>query len=269
GERLDVSFPERGITVGRFILAPVTGITIARFDEGGLGGTVGAGIPIGARFGILQDLEVRATAVPLVFAPHAGYGGLPDTEGLIGPSFGATFRFLRGFFEMGAAADFTIRTGTGESGFLFDPGVPMRLHLGRIAALDTGLFFPISNIGVAATGPGFKVSASETTGGMEIPLRFSFDAVPPRVHLLVESGVKIEDFGNAGDTFAIPLGFGGGFALPGRHGPIFDLDPFFRWPEFLTPGAQAVGAGRAKVGGDKVNAGDFETGLEFTFYLYL
>jgi hypothetical protein len=257
GERLAVSFPERGIVIGDFILAPSMILQGGQLDFG-LTKEGYAGLSFGARFGITRDLEVHAYPLPFVFAPSgaAGYGGLgPLAEGLGGPSFGAIFRFLRGPFEVGAAADLTIYTGD-ITGVRIAPGIPMRLHLGKIAALDAAVAVPIT-AGFKDTGLG----GSTTIVGLEIPVAFSIDVIEPVLHVGVNSGFAIDDFDKAGESVAIPLGFFGGYAIPGKKGPLLDIDPFFRWPDLFTPGVPA--------GGDKVNAGNIQVGVEVAGFFYL
>ena len=64
-----------------------------------------------------------------------------------------------------------------------------------------------------------------------------------------------------GDTFFVPLGVQVGVAVPGPHGPILDMTPFFEWPELLVPGARA--------GVNAVQPGIWLTGVNFTTYFYL
>ncbi len=270
GERLAVSFPERGIVIGKNILA--VGLTPSLFREeialtgtgvigGGIaratsanasGGTTGFGLSLGARFGITNDLEVHAYPLQLVFAPSsaAGYGGAgPFIEGLEGPSVGAIYRFLRGPLEVGATMDLTVLTPSGDTGVVVQPGVAARLHIGKIAALDAAVDLPITG----QKGHGGV--------GLDIPVAFSFDIIRP-LHVGANSGIAIDDFGDAGNTVAIPLGFFGGYAIPSKKGPLLDIDPFFRWPELFTPGVTGAGT-------DKVNAGNFQVGVEFAGFFYL
>jgi hypothetical protein len=256
-ERLAVSFPERGIVIGDFILAPSLVIQGGQIELGSAKDGY-AGLSVGARFGITRDLEVHAYPLPFTFTPSAaaGYGGLgPLAEGLGGPSFGAIFRFLRGPLEVGVAADVTIFTGF-ITGVQIAPGIPMRLHLGKIAALDAAVVVPI-NAGTKLSG----VGASTTTAGLEIPVAFSIDVIEPVLHVGVNSGFAIDDFDKAGESVAIPIGFFGGYAIPGKKGPLLDIDPFFRWPALFTPGLPG--------GADKVNAGNFQLGVEVAGFFYL
>jgi hypothetical protein len=261
-ERYPVSFPERPITMGGFILAPALSFTggASRFGDDAGPHTGFAGIAIGARFGITNDFEVHASVVPIVFAPSpAGYGGLgPFVEGLGGPSFGARFRFLKGEFEMGVGADLTIFTNS-ITGVQIAPGIPMRLHIGKAAALDAAIVLPINaGLGLAGGGP---LAKTETTVGLEVPLAFSIDITEP-LHVGVSSGISVESFKDAGQTFGIPAGVFAGYAIAGKRGPLLDIDPFFRWPALLTPGTKGAGA-------DKVDGGDFQIGVEIGGFLYL
>jgi hypothetical protein len=260
-ERLAVSYPERGIVIGDFILAPSMVFQGGQIDLG-IAKDGYAGLSFGARFGITRDFEVHAYPLPFVFAPKAaaGYGGLgPLAEGLGGPSFGAIYRFLRGPIEVGGGLDVTIFTND-ITGVQIAPSVPVRVHVGKIAALDAALVVPI-NAGLKAGAGG-----SNTAVGLEVPVAFSIDVIEPVLHVGINSGFGFEHLNtvageSAGQSFFIPLGFFGGYAIPGKKGPLLDIDPFFRWPDLFTPGVPAPL--------DKVNAGNIQVGLEVAGFLYL
>ena len=52
-----------------------------------------------------------------------------------------------------------------------------------------------------------------------------------------------------------------GYAIGGKDGPILDIDPFFRWPTFATPGVEAPG--------NKINSDKFQVGVELGGFFYL
>jgi hypothetical protein len=251
GVRLPVSVTERGITNPALILSPVLSLGIVRAEiPTALGPTTAAtalGIGVGAGFSITDDFGVRATALALGI-PISPSGSAEYT----GPTFGATYRFVKGDFELGAAVDVTINTPSGESaGVTFVPGIPMRLHLGKPASLDI-----VPSLAIE-TGSGL----SSALVGMAIPVTFLYDIVEPVFHLGAETGFGILDFSEAGQTVDIPLGFLAGYAVPGPKGPIVDLDATFLWPALFLPGATG--------GASAVQDGLFTVGFAATGYLYL
>lgn len=256
GQRLAVPFTQRGITVGAMILAPDLDFSVTHL--GSLSTPVSTAI--GARFGIIDDLEVNAVAIPLTYSPDFRYGN---------PRVGAIFRFLKGDFELGAGVNTRIPTKSGDQ-FGLQAGLPARLHIGKPMALDTGAFFLMNggagedyagaiaaSVSSALGALGGTVSR-DNTFGISIPIVFNFDVADP-VHVGATTGFSIGDFGHAGDSIGIPLGFQGGFALAGDKGPMLDVDPYFLFPLFATPGSS----------GDKINAKIFTVGAVATFYLYL
>jgi hypothetical protein len=254
GTRLAVAFAQRGITNPEKILSPeadfnLTGIG-GPFGFGGISG-VHANLALGAAYSLTDDLGVRATVIPIEFNSPTAF---------LGPSVGATYRLLKGDFELGVAADVLIQT-CGSASFCYNPqyfsignnagiffngSAPMRLHLGKSAVLDTqpGLF-------VGGDGGG-------AVFGFDVPVQFVYDIIEP-VHVGVGTGFRMDlavRGSNQGHSVDVPLGFFGGYAMPGKDGPVFDLDAFFTWPEFLNGANTAEGA-------------FFDFGLSFIYYLYL
>ncbi len=264
--RYPLSFVERPLTLPPLVLAPGLDADILHvsLSGGGLGGTdTVLGIGAGAKIGIIENLEARATVLTLAidFSPPPGTKAFQYA----GFSVGATYRFLKGPLEMGAAFDAFIQTAD-PSGALLKPGVPILVHLGKVARLDTGVTVPISTFGGGSSPlPGIPAASPSTTVGLGIPARLAFDIIEP-LHVGVLSGLSIGALNppageSVTDTMAVPLGFFGGYAIGGRNGPILDIDPTFVWPAFLLPGA----GGSASV----VQAGVFDVAIEFTGYLYL
>jgi hypothetical protein len=258
GTRLAVAFAQRGITNPEKILSPE-----ADFNLTGIGGPFGvvggisgihANLALGAAYSLTDDLGVRATVIPIEFNSPTAF---------LGPSVGATYRLLKGDFELGVAADVLIQTCGSDSacynpqyfsignnaGIFFNASAPMRLHFGKSAVLDTqpGLFF-----GGDGFGPVF---------GFAVPVQFAYDIVES-VHVGVATGFRMDLAvpknvrENQGNTVDVPLGLFGGYAMPGKEGPVFDLDAFFTWPEFLN-------------GANTAEGGFFDFGLSFIYYLYL
>lgn len=252
GKRLAIPFAERGLTLGAMILAPEVGFDAFHYKFGAFSDT-SVGMEIGARFGILDDLDVRAVAVPLHFTPEFAYGN---------PVLGAQYRFLKGDFELGAAVNARIPTKTGER-FGLEAGLPARLHVGKTAVLDTGAFF-LMNGGATESPIAAAVAALGALGGgkdsfgVNIPIRFAIDVVE-QAHVGLSTGFSIGDFSDAGSSINIPLGVFGGYVIPGDNGPMLDIDPYFMFPNFATPGSN----------GDKINANIFQVGVAASYYLYL
>jgi hypothetical protein len=265
-----LSYVERPIVVPPMTIAPSASVFVDHFSVGLGTGNTGAGLEIGAKFGVIENLEIHAIIAPIHLAPHP-----VEYEP---PTIGATYRFLKGDFEMGGQVDFTLgfvnsdfveeepATEFGGTNFGVRPGVPARLHIGREAALDFGVFFPITfhktttevNVGAGRT---LEVDNGlpATTVGLEIPIAVSYDIIEP-LHIGVKTGLNDLDFGHFGDDFYVPLGVFAGYAV-GDKKPILDIDPFFQWNYFLVPGTPK--------GEDKVFPGIWQLGVEITGYFYL
>lgn len=244
--RLPLSYTERPLTLPRFVLNPLAELYVAKEDIDTF-----VNLGVSAAFGITDDFQVEAVVAPLQFSPTFKYGQTEQP----GPALGATFRLLRGSFELGAHVDATVITYSPLSGMIVRPGIPARLHIGKSVRIDAGAYVPISVI-----SPGGGVS-STTTVGLQVPLAAAFDIIEP-LHVGVSTGVRIDNFNAAGNTFAIPLGFFAGYAVGGKDGPILDIDPFFRWQSFATPSPADPNA-------DKINAGHYQVGVEVGGFFYL
>jgi hypothetical protein len=255
GERLPVSYTERGITNPAMILSPyvdfnVTRLQIAAMGLGAPGTSTGAELGIGTGFSITDDFGVRAAPVNVIFGSNSQFQGL---------TFGATYRFLKGDFEMGGALDIFVSTPS-PAGATFAPSVPMRLHFSKAAILDVQPTIPIST-----SGSGQNLAPGGTTVGLSVPIQFAYDLIEPVFHIGANTGVEMAFNPPApvtvGDTFGIPLGVFFGYAVPSKNGPLLDIDPYFRWPALFLPGAPAPL--------DKVQAGLFQAGVTVTGYIYL
>jgi hypothetical protein len=295
GSRLPIAYAARPLTLPKMVLSPDFELDFTAYNFGVTENLLGTSfsssttltflnMAVGARFGILDDLEARVVAVPLQLfenlsssttvpgepsqsssqAGKASYGNINTP----GPTFGATYRLVKGDLELGAALDVSIVTYTDASGTLIVPSIPLRLHIGKSARLDTGVLIDIATAGSVSTGPSsggsggsISSSGSNVVAGMQIPLRVGFD-ITRQIHLGGETGFTIADFSNAGHTIEIPLGvFGGYTVVGGKEGPLIDIDPFFRWPLFFFPGAPD--------GLSAVEPGSFMVGVEAAGYLYL
>jgi hypothetical protein len=238
-------------------LAPQLEIDIDRIGIGTLGDVVVAGMQIGASFGITKDLEVGAIVLPIQFNNGAGYGGafVGEEAILANPMLFATYRFLHERnFDLGARLrmEFIVpRLGLG-AGAIIEPSVPFLLHIGERMRFDAEVGIPI------AVAPDETTGKSHAAIGLDVPLRLSFDIIEP-LHVGVSTGVRVEDFGHPKESAVVPLGIFMGYAI-GEKKPIVDIDPFFSFFEFITPGGG--------IGGDKVNPGIFVAGVSARGYIY-
>ncbi|MEP7125987.1 MAG: hypothetical protein ABJE95_33955 [Byssovorax sp.] len=247
GEKMPLPFAQRPLTLPKMTLAPEVGLEVSHVSIGAFSLGNAVGMEIGAHFGILDDLEVGAVVLPLEFSPDFAYGN---------PRIEATFRFLKGTVEIGARLRTTFGLHKGSTGVILEPGLPILIHVGEAARIDTGVFLPMA----FSTSPGDLPTSSSTTIGLNIPFQFIYDVIP-ELHLGANTGLGIYDFGEAGNTIYIPLGFVAGYAIGNEKGPLVDIDPYFRFPYFALPGA---GSGQ-----DKIYTGIWQTGVAATVYLYL
>jgi hypothetical protein len=266
-----VSYVERPLTLPRFTLAPYGELDINRVGTtgsaaGGLSSQVVlAGMMLGASFGITKDAEIGAILIPVQFNEEAGFGGLfyGDERIQAQPSVFATYRFLhRDPVELGARlfVQFLVpRTSLG-AGARIEPSVPLLVHIGKLARFDAEVGVPITIEGsrTEITNGVSAVVGGQAFAGLDVPLRIAFDIIEP-LHIGLNTGLVIEDFGHAGETTAIPLGLFMGYAV-GEKKPIVDIDAFFSWFDFITPGGGPFG--------DKVNPGLFVVGVKATGYVY-
>jgi hypothetical protein len=251
--RLPVAEAERPITLPRFVLNPELD-----FDVPHLGANF-VNLSLGASFGITDDFTVRAQVLPLQLAGPAGSGfHYGQATGLVGidnpgPGIGATYRFVRGFVEVGGSLDANIITVQSVTGVVITPGIPVRIHATKQLRIDTGAYLPItrSTDGVLAAN----------SVGLSIPASVLYDITEP-IHVGLGTGFQIVDFSQPGGTVAIPLGIFAGYAIAGKDGPIVDIDPFFTFPALFTPGTTGPNA-------KQTDTGDYVVGLSVGGFFYL
>jgi hypothetical protein len=267
--RLPVPYVDRGITNPSAILSVEVDPDISHVHLLGYPtdtiGTLGAG----AGYSFTDDFGMRATAFVLQFN---------EPFQLDSGALGATYRLIKGPFELALALDWIYQapaTGDGSSGQIILPSVPMHIHFGHRARLDITPTLPISTAGIYIP-PIVAEGGGETTVGLDVPLQLSIQVVD-QLHLGVGTGFSLTfnpgssaiaappnppfRYYTVGDTFFIPLGFEIGATIPGPHGPILDMTPFFYWPGLLVPGAEA----RYNV----VESGSWLAGVRFTGFIYL
>jgi len=198
-------------------------------------GDTGVGLVLGASYGVLSDLQVDASILPLQLSPKGDYGS---------PRIGATYRFVRGQVEVGARAGFTLAHVGDARKVAIDIGVPLDLHLGDSARISTGAFL---NLGFYGT----------TVVSLQIPVMLTFNATP-NIAVGLETGLNVLDFDHAGDTINIPLGIFAGYSLADDQGrAMLDVGPYFRFPFFILT-----------AGSDTVHTNLWEVGLFARFHLF-
>jgi hypothetical protein len=263
---------QRPITVPRLILSPHLDFDVTHNDAG-MAGYLDAGVS----FGITDDFEVNALVMPLqLWAPNSGlqYGESARFEG---PSIGATYRFVRGQFELGVGVEGRVFTVPNVTGFSVEPRIPMRFHATDALRLDLvpSLQFVHEEIKTSSLTP-VPGTTTTTTGGVIIavpaaspasinlnplrlfvPLRLIYN-VESSVHVGVNSGLTIYDLSDTGNSTGIPFGVFGGYAVASPVGPLFDIDPFVNFPYLLMPGRHSVFHGEQWV-----------VGLNLTGHIYL
>ncbi len=210
-QRLPLSFSRRPLTLTRSTLRLDAELAIAHFETSFLGVTASSnsvGLGLGAGFGITEDLEVGATVLPLTLSPDFKYNA---------PSVYGTYRFLRGDVEVGARLALTLPI---DRDFGVNVGVPVLLHLGDTARLDTGAFVDL-------------VFSDPLGKQLSIPVAFTA-SINPNLFVGARTGFLFPNF----DSFGMPLGVYVGYTLAGGDGaaPLADITAAFDFPLFLRSG---------------------------------
>jgi hypothetical protein len=234
--RLPVAVAQRPLTLPHFILRPTIEIDGTRE----IGGNAFTNLALSGAFGITDDIAVRATVLPLQLTGPEGvhYG---QSSEYVGPTAGATVRFLRGVAEMGLSFDGGPYTTTNTTGVVLEPSIPMLFHLGKKARISTGLDLTIRDYkeqGVLATVAPAGVAVTTTnasfvTETFQIPVTLLYNVVDV-FYVSASSGVE-HIFRSTDPLTRIPLGVGAGYAIAGKNGPVLEIEPFFTFFSILTP----------------------------------
>jgi hypothetical protein len=180
------------------------------------------GVHVSGAMGVLENLEVQATPIPLLLSPDLQFGN---------PSLGATYRFTDGDVEVGGRAKVFIPVAKGRKFFMM-AGAPVLVHLGDDMRLDTGATFAFQfdpgHVGLF----NYDDVLSYEPG---VPLKLTAQ-ISEQIFAGGSSGFGILDFDKAGDTLFIPLGLHGGYTLVKDGRPLADLKAQFAFPLFLLPG---------------------------------
>jgi hypothetical protein len=256
--RLPIAVAQRPITLPRLVLAPHFDFAVPHDVDG-----TGAYLDGTSAFGITDDFEVRALFLPLqLAAPFNGGVQYGETFRVVGPGVGASYRFVRGRFELGIGVDARVYTIPNTTGFTVAPTVPLRFHATDAVRIDltpTIEFVHYSaKSGYAAFGnAGVILPAGDVTETrLFLPVKFVYN-ITESVHLGANSGVTIYYLDRPGDLTGVPLGVFGGYAMGSATGPLVDVDPYFTFPYFF--------ATHQKFG---MNTTDWVIGLNVTGHLY-
>lgn len=230
GGRYPIAYAKRGMTLSKMTLVPDLHFNINQ-QKTGLTSQTGFGLELGAAFGIMDDLEVRAVVLPLTLSPAAGYGNL-TLEG--------TYRFLKDP-ELGIRFTAFLPTATGAK-FAFRAGVPLDLHLNPQLRIESGVFFA-------------PIFLDTLAWGLEIPIAISYNINDPfYLQLELLPGIK-----SVGTTyFAMGYTIKAGYTIAKGAEPMLDIDAFFKVNDFIQT-----------AGGDAVGFNNFVIGFGAKFYLFL
>lgn len=222
--RQPVPWVDRHITLPYMTLGPDVGLSV--FGAGTLDPNVY--LASGIKWGITDHIEVELTPHSFRFSPNGAYAE---------PSLGATFLFFKSTVEMAGRVRFFAPIDTGNSGdaaAVLGLTVPVWIHLGHVARIETGATVSIKVNSPVVSGL-VERSPSPVLEEPGIPLKFVFQPVEP-LFLGVGTGLTISDFSNAKSTTALPLGAVIGVtASTEQHEPSADFGLRFDLPRFISP----------------------------------
>jgi hypothetical protein len=251
--RLPVPKAQRPLTLPSLVLAPELGFQVDRRPSEG----AFAGLDVAGAFGITDDLTLHALVAPLQLSTPAGYGGFHygETNRNFGPGAGLTLRFLRGPVELAGDLSGHVFTIPDLSGGSISPSLLLRVHATDMFRLD---FAPGVTLQFATQTNAAPSSSSANAVRVQVPLTLlgnltqSFDVG-------VTTGLTIFNTSDVRSSTGIPAGLVLGYAVPGPHGPVLDVDPFFDFPYLVMPGRTS----------SVTNTGQYQVGVNVTGYLYL
>ena len=219
----------------RLINPPITidgkfSVPITKIGLGGLGGAELVGMFFGAGVSVTNWFKVDATFAPQLLSPTFQYGN---------PEVAATFRFVDGeTAEVGGRLGVSIPVNDGSPFGLF-PSLPLRLHLGDMARLDTGVEASVL-VPTAGGDPVVGLASARTQPTQLLRAGIPLDLVVSPIDYVwvgAKTGFGILSFEAAGDTIFMPLGFAAGGNIPISDGLILDANYTFEFPTFVLPGA--------------------------------
>lgn len=206
----------RPMTVPQRTIRGDAAFLLSRFDScrGGICiGATSTGLALGGAYGILNELEVGATLLPLQ---------LTETFRYSNPSIYGRYRFFRSdLVQVGADLRLVIPVQERSSAIL-SVGVPVWFFVNQVLQIQTGLTYLA------------VLSQPEISHGLSIPAVFVINATDA-LHLGVSTGLSLPV--QRTDGLSMPLGFEVGYAFAGASArPVVDLVGGFQWPLFVTPG---------------------------------
>lgn len=251
-DSVPIANAERQLVLPDMTLAPRFDVTFDHIEIATFAGN-GASLELGGQFGLMGDLEFEVTAVSLIVGELAttpvapiddagsfGFGGLESGADWGVFRLGATLRFL---------ANETVEIG-GRFRFLVDNnaivglnfGLPVRIHLGKVARIDTGLDlhprFQTSGGGVLFGGDdvvfgliGVGDNPLRPTPG--IPLDFVVNPIE-QFWLSAGTGFGVYDV-TEDDSIFIPVSLGLGGTIANGDKALVDIGANFAFPLLFVP----------------------------------
>ncbi len=243
-----VAFYDRPLTIADSMIR-VDGELILSHDlplaEGSLPGPgehVFSGLPLGAAFGVTDDVEVGVSGYRMSGHRARQYPALGGTtQGLLPFVFNPDFDFgdarIYGrarvvrdpSFELALEASFAIPI---DSWFALHAGVPFRARLAPRFLIDASLEL-LLEFGRPVPDP-IGVDDEETAISMLVPVRGVLQLVP-ELWIAGQSGFDFYDFDI--DLFVLPLSGEVGWTIARGDAPIVDLVLGVHFPFFLAPGS--------------------------------
>jgi hypothetical protein len=265
--QLPVAKAQRPLTLPSRVLAAQLGFEVDERPEDG----AYPELDVSAAAGITDDLAIHVLVAPLELAsPRGGRLQYGETNRNFGPGAGAAYRFVHGRVELAADLSGHVFTIPGLSGGSVTPAVAFRFHMTDVFRVDLAAAATLqfatqanSSVAVLETGPGALLVSSPAPSSanavrVQVPVSLVGNATPS-IDIGVTSGLTIYDASDAQNTTGIPLGLVLGYAVPGPHGGIVELDPFLKFPYLVRPGRSA----------SVTNTEQYQLGVNVTGYLYL
>jgi len=245
-DEVELSQAKRQLVLPDMTLAPRFDVTFDHFEVQNTAAN-GATMELGAQFGLLGDLELEATVISLMVGELAvtpmtllddpgtiGFGGFESGADWGVSRFGGTLRFLAtDVAEIAGRFRFSVDNNA-IIGFEF--GLPIRIHLGDIARLDTGFFMhpriPTGG-GNAAFGL-LDIDDNALRPSPGIPLELVVSPVET-FWLNVSTGLAVPDV-TEDNTIYLPLELGLGGTIAKGRAALVDISANFSFPTLFTPG---------------------------------
>jgi len=218
-----VAISQRGITLPGGTVRGDATFGLSHISISGFGSDTATFFSLGAAFGIMDNLEAGISGYRQgSMSTGVGTGALPFqltkdfNFGLVTPY--ARYRLLHDqMLQLAAELTLVLPTASG-SDFGIMLGVPFRLMLAQMFAIDTGVYFT-------------STFADSTINSLTIPLGFIVN-VMPALFLLARMNFTYSDF----DARILGLDFGGGYTIESNGRPMLDIMATFGFPGLLVNG---------------------------------